>query len=468
MSAIEELLGEAQLERPQHAPRLAQHVLAQLVCLGTHTITGLLGACGKQFNDWSADYRMYGKGRVDPQRLFEVARARLCAMDAGPVVVALDDTRIRKSGRKVYGAKYTRDPLGPTFHVNFIRAQRFLQASMALKGQDGQARMVPVDWVHAPTPNKPGKKASDEEQAVYKEQCAQARITKVGVERVAHLRQWMDENNALARRLWAVVDGSFTNGPVLKHLPANTTLVGRIRADAKLYHLPAEQPQKGRKRVYGEQAPTPDELRQDEQHPWETVEVFFGAQKRPLRAKRLTPVRWRAAGQHHDLQMIVIAPTPYRLTKNGKLLYRQPAYLICTDPDAPLKEAIQHYLWRWDIEANFRDQKTILGVGDAQVRTRAATQNVTATAVAAYAMLLLAAARCQQQGDPIEHLPAPKWQRKKSHRATTINLIQNLRYELWATAIHFSSFDQTQQNNTKPEKCRPQLNSALFYAARHA
>ena len=455
------------LERGQHVPRLTQHVLAQLVCLGSHTITGILSTCGQQFQDWSADYRMYGRNRVDPQCLFDVVRKELLAMDNEPVVAALDDTRLPKTGKKVHGATYTRDPLGPPFHVNFIRAQRFLQTSIALRERDGQARMLPVDWVHAPLPQKPGKKATDKEQFQYRQAREKARIGYVGAERIAHLRHWMDQNEAVNRRLWAVVDGSFTNGTVLKNLAHHTTLVGRIRSDAKLYFLPHQQPDKGRRRVYGEQAPTPEELRQDSKHPWENVEVYFGGHRRTLRAKSLTGLRWRAAGQQHTLQLIVIAPTPYRLTQQGKLLYRKPAYLICTDPEAPLNDVIQHYLWRWDIEVNFRDEKTLIGVGQAQVRTPAATQNVTGIAVAAYAILLLAAEKCRREGNTTQHLPPPKWQRKSAKRDTTASLIRNLRYELWAQSIQFSSFNTKEHTSTKAEKYKIRPDSAVFYAARY-
>ena len=166
--------------------------------------------------------------------------------------------------------------------------------------------------------------------------------------------------------------------------------------------------------------------------------------------------------------MVVVAPTPYRLTNGGKVLYRQPAYLICTNPDASLLEVVQHYLWRWDIEVNHRDEKTLLGVGDAQVRTPHAVQNVTGCAVAAYAMLLIAALQCQQQNTHCDHLPAPKWRRKKSYRPTTMNLIQNLRYELWARSIHFSGFVIHNAANAKPQNKPLSLQSALFYTTRYA
>ncbi|MCP4645695.1 MAG: hypothetical protein GY851_34940 [bacterium] len=186
------------------------------------------------------------------------------------------------------------------------------------------------------------------------------------------------------------------------------------------------------------------------------------------RVKQLTPLRWRTAGQKHTLQLLVLAPTAYRLSKNGKRLYRKPAYLICTDPDAPLHEIIQHYLWRWDIEVNFRDEEALLGLGDAQVRTPAPVQNVTACAVAAYAMLLVGAAHCQQQNATIHHLPAPIWQPEKSHRVTTMALIQNLRHEMWARSIHFSGFAANQEQHYNPQKTIPDLKSAVLYAARYS
>lgn len=113
--------------------RLERHLLAQLVTLGDHSISALLSTAGRQALDWSADYRMYSRCRIRPQQLFDSVRTDLLAQlpDDEPLVVSIDDTRVRKTGRKVAGAHYTRDPMGPRFQVNFIWAQRFVQASLA-------------------------------------------------------------------------------------------------------------------------------------------------------------------------------------------------------------------------------------------------------------------------------------------------------------------------------------------------
>lgn len=469
LSALGDLCDEAGRGcDPRTAARTAQHVLGQLACLGAHTVTGVVGACGRPLADWTADYRLYGRGRAQPERLFEPVRRWLCASQQGPVVTAMDDTCLRKTGRKVHGAKYLRDPMGPPFRVNLIRAQRFVQTAMACRAPGGAARMVPVDWVHAPMPAAPGPRADEEARREHRALQRRCRVSAVGAQRIAHLRGWLDSNGQRGRPLWSLVDGSYTNGTVLRALPENTVLVGRIRADAKLHFPPQGQPEKGRRRVYGEKAPTPEQLRQDPAVPWETLRVFFGGKKRAVRVKRITPLRWRTAGEGHSLQLIVVAPTAYRLSPRGKQLYRNPAYLICTDPNADPGMVVQHYFWRWDIEVCHRDEKTLLGVGDAQVRTPNAVQNVTGCAVAAYAMLLAAEDRCRKERRNCEHLPRPKWQKRKPKRATTMSLIKNLRYELWGPDLHFSGFARTPQKNTKPEKCLPPLHSALFYASTYS
>jgi len=279
------------------------------------------------------------------------------------------------------------------------------------------------------------------------------------------LRSDMDEEGQYDRPLWAVVDGGYTNRTFIKHLPERTTAVGRIRADAKLYHLPElTEGKPGRNRVYGDRAPTPEELRKDTAVPWQRIEAFAAGKTHNFKIKTLTPLRWRPAGKEHDLRLIVIAPLGYRLTKDSKMLYRKPAYLICTDPNANIQEVLQAYVWRWDIEVNFRDEKSLLGVGQAQVRHEQSVEKVPALAVAAYAMLLTSAIQAYGPSGKPDTLPSPKWRRKKTLRASTQSLLQHLRHEVWADALRFSSFVAQPPQNPKLEKLDMPLKSALFYA----
>jgi hypothetical protein len=410
---------------------------------------------------------MYSARGVDPQKLFKPVRQALTERlaDDTPLVAALDDTTLRKCGRKTHGVKYTRDPMGPPFHINFIKAQRFLQISIASTAKDGMARMIPIDFVHAPAPKKPRPGSDEETRALFRQAKRKMALPKVGGDRLGVLRNAMDEEGQQDRPLWAVVDGSFTNRTFIKHLPPRTVAIGRIRADAKLYYLPKPTEGKpGRNRVYGRRAPTPEQLRQDQSVPWERVKAFATGKTHQFKIKTISRLRWRPAGKKHDLRLIVIAPLGYRLTKNSRMLYRKPAYLICTDSEASLQQVLQAYLWRWDIEVNFRDEKTLLGVGQAQVRHEHSVENVPALAVAAYAMLLTSATIAYGPSGKPDSLPPPKWRRKTTLRASTQSLIQQLRHELWAETIRFSSFAPSQHDDTKLPNLKPNLESALLYA----
>ncbi|PZX52793.1 hypothetical protein LV84_03403, partial [Algoriphagus ratkowskyi] len=138
------------------------------------------------------------------------------------------------------------------------------------------------------------------------------------------------------------------------------------------------------------------------------------SQRDDFQLKVIPRVRWRKAGKK-DLKLIIIRPVAYRPTKNSRLLYREPAYLICTDPDMDLAVLLQAYLWRWEIEVNFKDEKTIMGCGQAQVRTKEACTKAPAFVAATYSLLMLASQIAKSQV-----LPRPKWYKmKKSVRVTT-------------------------------------------------
>jgi hypothetical protein len=437
-------------------------------------VTGLLTTCGQEFQDWSAPYRLFSCDRLPLAEIFSVIRRGVLAElpPQAPFSVAIDDSLLRKTGIRIPGVAWRRDPLGPHFQTNFVRAQRVLQFSAAVPLSDRAYRMVPVSFLHAPTPVKPSRKASPEECQQYRQAARQARLPLLAAQQIAALRQALDaEPNGAQRQLQCVVDGGYTNETILKKLPVRTTLIGRLRKDAKLYFPPAPPPtapSRGRPRRYGAPAPTPEQLRTDESVPWTSMEVSVSGAPHQIRIKCLRPILWRTAGLDHTLQLVVVAPLSYRLRQGSKLLYRQPAFLICTDPELDLRSLVQGFVQRWGIEVNFREEKTLLGVGQAQVRHPDSVESVPALQVASYAMLQLACLRTLDGPDKPDLLPPPKWAAEEAHpRFSTQRAINQLRAEVWGRALglaNFFGFANRGTPTTKPEKFAPDLSSAVLYA----
>jgi hypothetical protein len=147
----------AQQRTWQRAQRLAYGLL---LCLRTHLTSNAICATGRQFLDWSADYRLFSRSPWDPHALFDPIFDHLAALlpsPQAPVVAALDDTLCKKTGRQVPGATFGRDPLSPPFHTNLIRGLRFVQASLLVRAISflGPARALPVRFEPAPPAVKP-------------------------------------------------------------------------------------------------------------------------------------------------------------------------------------------------------------------------------------------------------------------------------------------------------------------------
>jgi len=427
----------------------------------------MLRAQNRHHLDWSADYRFYSQDGFDEDAVFDQLRRQLethLSPDQ-PLVTAMDDSLLRKTGRKIHGVRFLRDPLSPPFQVNLVRGLRVLQVSAALPQGGGRARLIPIDFQHAVLPAKPPKNAPEQEWKNYQALRAQTNINVVGSARLAALRQRMDQSGS-KRRLIVSVDGRFTNRTFLKQIPERTVIIGRIRKDTVVHQLPPAQPARGRKRKYGPQLSTPEELLKDANVPVEIVRAFGAGKMHRFKVKRLGPVVLRLDRAARPVQLMVIKPLGYRLTLGAHLLYRQPAYLVCTDPQMAIEEFLQHFLWRWDIEVNFRDEKTLLGVGQAQVRTERSNQNAPALAVAAYAMLLLASVKAYGKNGVPDRLEQAKWyRRKKKDRAATNELINQLRREMWAHSLnpaHFSDFISNKPPDQKCQKSQVPLRSAIF------
>ena len=455
--------------------RRARHLgLTGLLCLGRHTISNLLCTGGQQFADWSAAYRLFSQDRWEPGALFATVLAgvleRLSASQ--PLVVAMDDTLVRKTGWKAKGVAWRRDPLSPPFRCNFVPAQRFLQAAavLAAPAEPEAVRCIPVAYEHVPPVPRPRRSAPPEAWQAYRRRRRQENLSTRAVALLQRLRQQADAQPQ-PRPMVAVVDGGYMNQTVLRGLPRDTTLIGRVRKDLKLYAPPPASGATGagRRRRYGAPLPTPEAWRKDDAAPWITVRAFATGRWHDFRIKTFGPVGWKKAGWQRPVQVLIIAPLGYRLRQRRRRLYRQPAYLLSTDIQLPPPQILQDYLWRWDIEVNHRDEKQLVGVGQAQLTNVLAVDRQPAFAVFSYALLLLAATDAYAEGRH-GRLPPPKWRvGGPPRRMSTPQILQELRKEVWAYALgDLQNFDHFMRAVTPPTKSLElpaSLPSAVLYGA---
>jgi len=409
--------------------RAVRQALGSLVCLGRRCLSRIIWTNGGQQRSWSAEYFLHSRCEWQPQELFRPILERALAYCPGRLVgVAVDDTRLPKTGRSIQQAFYQRDPLSPPFYVNLTLGLRFLQASLLVPvyrlAQIG-TRGLPIRFEEVSRVKKPSRKAGPEAWQEYKEAIKQHNLSQSFVAMMGQLRKELDLAGGEKKILVLAGDGSFCNRTCFRAPRDRTELISRTRKDAVLCRRAPE----GGLRFYDTEKFTPEQVRQDETQPWKETKIFYGGKRRKVRYKEVAAVYWQGGARRCPLRLLVVAPTPYRKRKRNKMYYRLPAFLLTTDLKNSAKQLLQIYFDRWQIEVNHRDEKDTLGVGQAQLWNVKAVPKQPVLAVAAYSAMLLASLIAFGAERGAAYDPLPKW-RRKAYRPSCLDLVTLLRKEM--------------------------------------
>lgn len=441
---------EALFPQPRTYLRAARQALGTLICLGRRTLSRIIWTNRGQHKDWRADYFLFSRSPWDPAQLFTPILQRSLSWCPGRYIgVAIDDTRLRKTGPQIQQAFYQRDPLSPKFYANLMFGLRFLQASLLVplfRQAKVGTRALPIAFEEVsvvkhprrklpkrPAKDKPkgGKSKRTEPLSPLELEWKQYRAAKKNhnlstrfVDLMRRLRTTFDACGAAKKILLLAVDGSFCNRTVFTTVVAGVELIARARKDIKLcFRAPV-----GSRRFYGTEKLTPEQVRLDESRPWKTTKIFYGGKRRKVDYKELSGLFWQGGARKRPLRLLVVRPTRYRKKKSGRYYYRQPAYLLTTVVTGTVRQLLQIYFDRWQIEVNHREEKDTLGVGQAQLRNFTAVPKQPAFAVASYSALLLASLEAFGVERGSAYAALPKWRRRAS-RPSALDLLALLRKE---------------------------------------
>ena len=168
------------------------------------------------------------------------------------------------------------------------------------------------------------------------------------------------------RRIHVVADSAYLCS-TLRHLPANVTLTGPIGRRAVLWDIhpdladpPQRRHRRGRPRSRSERIGTPDQLAAATPAQAVTVARYGRTATVTVHERRCL---WYGVFRSQPVRVLVIRE-PHR-----------PTYaLVTTDLTTPTAEIIQRYAARWAIEVAFADAKHVTGAGEARNRTRRAVE----------------------------------------------------------------------------------------------
>jgi len=207
----------------------------------------------EMFSDWS---RIFPSSRTH-RRAMSLALGSYMNMERKTI------TNAKKTGRKIPHTQRYRDPMSPPFHVNLLWGQRFLQISGLIPSgsiEKGSSRGIPTMLRCCPRPQKPGRKASVEDEQEYKAALERHKLSRVAVAEVRDCRERLDRLGGRGQVLLMVGDGAFANKEIYAAERDRVAWLCRTRKDMAVYY-PWSEKDGTRKRKYGKKAPTPEELR---------------------------------------------------------------------------------------------------------------------------------------------------------------------------------------------------------------
>jgi hypothetical protein len=337
------------------------------VATGRHTVTGVVRAANAVgWKHIRSFHRFFSNGSWLPDELGLIL-VRLvvdrCVEPGAPIVVPVDDTLGRHTGKKIAGASMHRDPLlstgrRPFFHWGHL----WVVVSIAVPAF-GKTWALPVLFRL-----QRGKK-----------QCkAQGRPYRKCPDLAAELIKIL-ANTLPDRRLVIVGDTAYTNGSVIRGRPKNVTVVGRSRLDAQLY-APAPARKRGtmgRPRVRGPRVPSP--AKQIANARWKRVEVTVYGRTVKVRVVVIDAL-WYRAGHSELLRLVVVRDFPG---------HERDDVFVSTDPSMDPNAIIETFSRRWSLEHTFHESKGKLGFEDPQNRKDHAVERTAPMALWLHSLVVL-------------------------------------------------------------------------------
>ena len=334
---------------------------------GRHTVTGVVRAANAVgWKHIRSFHRFFSKGSWLPDEvglvLVRLVVAR-CLQADDAIVVPIDDTLGRHTGKKIAGASMHRDPLlstgrRPFFHWGHL----WVVVSIAVPAF-GKTWALPVLFRL-----QRGKKRCKTEKRPYRK-CPElaAELIKILAEALPN------------RRLIVVGDTAYTNGSVIRGRPKNVTVVGRSRLDAQLYAPAPQRPRgtMGRPRVRGPRVPSP--AKQIANARWKRIEVTVYGRTVKVRIVVIDAL-WYRAGHSELLRLVVVRDFPG---------HERDDVFVSTDPSMAPKEIVETFSLRWSLEHTFHECKGKLGFEDPQNRKDHAVERTAPMALWLHSLVVL-------------------------------------------------------------------------------
>jgi DDE superfamily endonuclease len=383
-----------------------QHILGGwILCLGRHTVTGVLRASGAIGHKHHTSFHRFFRSaawHLDSVALCLVRLVMTLAPTEQAVIVPVDDTLGRHTGKHIRAASMHHDPLLSTrtkavFHWGHVWV--VLAVVIRVPAWKKSFALPVLARLYR------SKKLCAKEGRPFRKK------TELAAELICILAGATPE-----RQFVVVADSAYGNASILKRLPANVHFTGRSRLDAAIYASP-KQRRMGRPRVKGRRLPSPGQ-RAASGTGWRRLTVEVYGATTTVQVKEFDALWYIVAGGRR-LHFVLVRGWPG---------HDKDDVLFTTDLTLNAETILVDYCLRWSLEVTFHEAKGKLGFEDPQNRTERAVERTAPMALWAYSLTVVWYLTVGKGLPGARPLAAP-WYRKQVPAFS--DMLAALRRETW-------------------------------------
>ncbi len=352
---------------------------------GRRTVTHiLLAGDGLKVKTFSCYHRFFSQARWTVDAVGRVMLAMVLKLipDDAPIVVAVDDTLNRKTGKRIWAAGMHHDPLLSTARqavFSFGHNWVVLSVQLRLPFAPDKTWSLPILmrlYRRKQKKSKPGRPPG-ERKAIGQAKPSEYRTRpQLASEMIAILASWVPQ-----RTIHVVGDSEYAGKSISRHLPDNVHLTSRMVMNAALYDRPAKRRkgQRGAPRKKGKRLPSPRELAKSKKVRWTKTKVTLYGRRVRVWYKTCTALWYNSAGTRF-LRIVVVHDPSGR---------RKDDCFFSTDLSLSAKAILELFAMRWPLEVAFYNAKQFLGLEDPQNRTPRAVQRTAPLALYLHTLVIL-------------------------------------------------------------------------------
>lgn len=351
-------------------------------------------------------------------RVADLIVERLLGPDA-PLVVPIDDTLLKRRGRKVHGSFWHHDATANSRRGTVAWGNNWVTAGINVKLPFLQRTVCLLVLFSLWRPRR-------KEIAKRKPDPLRPSKPRLAREMLCLLATRFSE-----RMIHMVGDAAYASG-AFANLPENVTITSRLRSDAALNELAAPRPpvgqrKRGRPPKKGPRLPKLSQIALDPATAWvKTTARRYGKTEQVM--VHAFGCLWYEAFAQQTVQVVLIQdatkPQGYELA------------LISTDANATPAQLIERYADRWPTEVAYEEGKLLAGVGEARNRTEKSVQRTVPFQFLCMTLTIIwYALSGHDPGDVTEHRQRSPWYLTKT-TPSFADMLAKLRRVIIANQFH--------------------------------